>query len=368
VPGSRKGAGLPRNKMIDLFRPYVPKEAREAVDEVLRSRFIGQGPKVDEFEKTFENKFSVPHAIALNSGTAALETAYELLNLGPGDEVITTPLTCTATNLLLLRRGVKIVWADILEKSLCISPVDVYSKINEKTKAVVQVHLGGIKADVGFIHNIPVISDAAQALGIFNGDYTCCSFQAIKQVTTIDGGMFITKNKEDAHNAKLLRWFGIDRDVKIANNWQAYKERKMTFDIELPGTKRHMHDVSASMGIVGLNHYDKIISHNKKLFYIYKERLDGLDGIKIVDGETNLCWLFTVLVDDRDDFAKMLFEADVDTNVVQVRNDIYKIFGGERADLPVMNKVEHRYLSLPIGMHVHEDHVHYICDQIEKGW
>lgn len=340
---------------------------REAVNEVLHSRFIGQGPKVDEFEKEFSKKFSIPFVASMNSGTSSLETAYDLLNLGKGDEVISTPLTCTATNLPLIRRGVKIVWADILEKTLCIDPIDVRSKITEKTKAVIQVHLGGIKADCGSIH-VPVVSDAAQALGIFNGTYTACSFQAIKHITTGDGGMLAVPNELDRHTAKLLRWFGIDREKKIANNWKAYLERKMTFNIELAGTKRHMNDIAAAMGIVGLRHYDYVIGHRKKLFSIYKKRLKGLDGIQLVDGPENTYWLCTVLVDKRDEFAKALSEADIDTNTVQTRNDIYDVFGGERADLPVMNMVEEKYTSIPVGMNVSEDDVNYICDVIEKGW
>lgn len=362
--------------MIDLFRPYVPKEAIEEVGETLRTRWVGQGPKVDLFEKEFCLAFSVQNAVSMNSGTSALETAYDLCDLNPGDEVISTPLTCTATNLPLVRRGVKIVWADVLETTLCIDPLDVQRKITEKTKAIVQVHLGGIKADVkdivkdddGIPWKIPVVSDAAQALGVFAGDFTCCSFQAIKHITTLDGGMIVCPNASLAHRAKLLRWFGIDREKKIANNWQAYRERKMTFDIEEPGCKRHMHDISAVMGIVGLKHYKKIISHRENLFNLYRQELFDVSGVRIVDGPVNTYWLLTVLVEDRDNFARMLFEADVDTNVVQVRNDIYKIFGGKRADLPVLNALEERYLSLPLGMHVTEDDVQYICECIRRGW
>ena len=354
-------------KMIELFHPYVPKEAIEAVSDVLRTRWIGEGPKVKQFEKEFSQLFNQPYVASVSSGTAALEIAYNLIGLKKGDEVISTPFTCTATNLMLLRRGVKIVWADILPETLCIHPLDVKTKLTNKTKAVVQVHIGGIQADVGKLH-VPVVSDAAQALGIFTGDYICCSFQAIKHITTGDGGMLVLNNERDRNNARLLRWFGIDRDKKLKNNWQAYKERQMTFDIKLPGGKYQMNDIAAAMGIIGLRHYQEVIDYRRRLFMLYKENFKNIDGIKLLDGKVNTYWLVTVLVERRDDFAKMLFEADIDTNMVHIRNDVYKIFGGKRADLPIMNSLEDKYLCLPIGMHIIEDDVSYICDKIKGGW
>lgn len=353
--------------MIDLFFPFVPREAIDAVSETLHSRFIGQGPKVDLFEKEFCKLFNVRYAVSLNSGTSALETAYDLVGLKEGDEVISTPLTCTATNLPLIRRGVKIVWADILPDTLCIDPKDVFKKTTERTKAIVQVHLGGIQAMVQY-SEVPIISDACQALGIFTGDYTCNSFQAIKHITTGDGGMITVHNERQYREAKLLRWFGIDREKKIANNWQAYQKRAMTFDIEVPGTKRHMTDIAAAMGIVGLDFYHHVIEHRKKIFDIYRDRLRGIDGIKLIDSRFNTYWLATVLVERRDDFAKMLFEADIDNNIVQVRNDIYAIFGGKRQDLPVMNELEEKYISIPLTMQTTEEDAHYICDKIKNGW
>lgn len=350
--------------MIDLFRPFVPNETAKALAEQLKTRWLGQGPKVNEFEREFRRKFGVKHCITMNSCTAALDTAYELIGLKKGDEVISTPFTCTATNLELLRRGIKIVWADILEETMCIDPLDVRSKITDKTKAIVQVHIGGIKADVGESH-IPVVSDAAQSLGFFNGDYTCCSFQAIKTISTPDGGALICDDDKDAKKAKLIRWFGIDREKKTNSGWQAYRERKMTFNIELMGTKRQWNDIAAIFGIEALKYYDKIIAHNNILFDIYRKRLKG---IKICDSKDNLHWLVTVLVDKRNDLARKLYEHGIDTNVVHVRNDLYKIFGGKRQDLPTMNRIEHQYLCLPIGMHVTEEEVEGICSVIQEGW
>jgi len=353
--------------MINLFRPYVTEEAIEQVSKVLCSPCITQGSKVDLFEWEFANLFKVDNPISVNSGTSALEIAYDLIGLKKGDEVITTPLTCAATNIPLLHRGVKIVWADILEDTLCINPVDVRSKITEKTKAVVQVHLGGVGADVGNVHK-PVVSDACQALGIFTGDYTCCSFQAIKHITTGDGGMLVVNDIEKYHKAKLMRWFGIDRCRPIVKEWQSYRTRMMNFDIEVLGGKKHMNDIAATLGLIGLTQYSAILEYRRKQFNLYKRLLEGIEGIKIVDGKANTYWLFTVLVERRDDFAKMLFDADIECNVVNVRNDVYKIFGGKKADLPILASIEDKYVCLPIGMHVTEEDVEYICRQIRKGW
>lgn len=369
------------NEQIPLFYPHVNEEMREAVDEVLHSRFIGQGPKVDIFERDFCKKFNVPYAVSVNSGTSALEQAYDWLKLGPGDEVITTPLTCSATNIPLLHRGVKIVWADINPNTLCIDALDVSKKITNKTKAIIQVHLGGIKAQIfegcygdpdieahQIPSYIPIISDAAQALGIFTGDITCNSFQAIKHITTGDGGMTVINSEESYKWLKKHRWFGIDREHKIANNWQATLGRLITCDITEAGYKRHMNDIAASMGIVALKYYDEIISHRKKIFTIYKENLDGRNGIRIVDGEVNTYWLATLIVENRDALLQKLFEANIDANVVQTRNDILTIFGGERQNLPVMNKLEFSYFSLPLNMRVSEEEARYICNVIRKGW
>jgi perosamine synthetase len=361
--------------MIRLFCPYIPNEAVKYFESVIASGNVAQGPQVDEFEKMFSEKFSRSFCVSMNSGTSALETAYEMLDLKPGDDVITTPLTCSATNIPLLRRGVRIVWADVDRDTLCISDEDIRRKITPFTKAIVQVHLGGIQARLDSApfyresgDSIPVVSDACQALGVFSGDYTCCSFQAIKHITTGDGGMLVVPTQEEYKKAKLIRWFGIDRERMVEPGWQSYKTRMMSFDIEVPGCKRQMNDIAASLGIVGLNNYDYVMSYRRNLFNMYKSLLKDVPGLKVVDGPVNSCWLCTMLVERRDDFAKMLFDAGVETNIVQVRNDTYKIFGGIRQDLPVMNEIEDKYISLPLHMKLTEDDVRYICDKIKRGW
>ncbi len=353
--------------MIDLFYPFVPEEAKEEVAETLSGRWIGQAHKVDKFEKEFEKLFNVQHAVALNSGTSALETAYDLMEFEPGDEVISTPMTCSATNIPLLARKVKIVWADILPDTMTLDPIDVKRKLTGKTKAIVNVHLGGIESDIGK-QPVPVISDACQALGIFTGDYTCNSFQAIKHITTGDGGMITCPDKESHRKAKLMRWFGIDREKKIQNNWQCYTQRAMTFDIEIIGYKRQMTDIAAGMGLAGLKWYYTTLAWREALFNRYKYNLKVVSDIRIVDGPNNKCWLLTVYVNRRDDFAEMLFDSGVHTNLVHIRNDLYSIFGGRKADLPYLDQIEKKYICLPLHPKMKGEDVDIICDKIKKGW
>jgi perosamine synthetase len=307
---------------------------------VLKSRWLGQAHKVDEFEKALEKKFGY-HAVTVNSGTSALELAYDLIGLKKGDEVITTPLTCTATNIPLVRRGCKLVFADIDTRTLNIDSRSIRSRITKRTKAVVLVNLAGIKAEIGKMP-VPVVADSCQALGINNGDYVAYSFQAIKHITTGDGGALMCKRKKDADRAKLWRWFGIDRTKKIKNNWQPYKNRQILFDIEYPGYKFHMNDIAAAMGIEGLKEWDKILEHRRKIFEIYRET-----GIEMIDGEVNTYWLAGVLAEDRDGFCKYLNERGIETNVMHVRNDVYKIFKPFRTNLPNMDWVDERYIYIP---------------------
>lgn len=339
------------NYRIPLFWPHMPVDAAAHLNQTLNTRWIGQGPKVDEFEEAFGAKFGVSYPVMVNSGTAALEIAYDLVGIEPGDEVITTALTCTATNIPLLRRGARLVFADIDPNTLVLTNDTVMEKLTPRTKAIVGVSLGGIMCDLyGF--NVPVIIDAAQALGQINGDYTTYSFQAIKHITTGDGGLLRCPDEYLQHRAKLLRWFGIDREKKRAYDWQAYREREMTFNIETLGYKYQPTDIDATLGLLGLRDYDSILWWRKGIFDIYKALLDDQYGIQVVDGPCNVYWLATLLVDNRDELVKFLDQAGIETNLVQVRNDLFSVFGGQRQYLPNLDSIEGRYLSIPLNTHV----------------
>jgi perosamine synthetase len=202
--------------VIDLFRPFMSGQAKAAVAETLTPDkltgrlYIGEGPRSDEFEAAFTNYVRAPHDVVLtNSCTSALDLAAQLCGVGLGSEVITTPMTCTATNGVLANRGARIVWADVDPITGLIDPMDVARKITPKTRAIMAVDWAGRSCDYatlrhfaetarhgGLFNPIPIIQDAAHHLGVDlsrpHGDYVCWSFQAIKHMTTGDGGALLT--------------------------------------------------------------------------------------------------------------------------------------------------------------------------------
>lgn len=351
--------------MIPLFWPQqFKKEWLEALSSVFDTRWLGQGPLVEQFEKEFGNKFGYDYCLAVNSGSAALELAYHLIGIGKDDEVITTVFTCTATNIPLKRLGAKIIFADV-DDNLLISYEDIKRKVNDRTKAIVVVTLGGLPVDERiFDLGIPVVIDAAQSVGISEkkGDYICYSFQAIKHFTTGDGGMLVLRNKDTYDRAKKLRWFGIDREAKKRVNFQCLNNREITMEIEELGYKFHMNDIAAAMGLVGLKHTDEILEYRKLLCETYIKELPK--SARCVCGGSY--WLMAIITKDRDAIIDYLRSNGVECDLVQLRNDIFKIFGGARQDLPNMNRLESEYLYLPLNSNVTTDDVKHIADILKK--
>ena len=366
---------------IVMFYPHVPKSAKSAVMEVLDTRWIGQGPKVKLFEEGFSKKFASKFpAIAVGSGTDALHLSYILAGLKPGDEVIAPVFTCTATNIPFLYMGVKILFSDINPNTMNLDVNHVQQLMNKNVKAIVCVHYGGLPCDMDELQaiadewNIPVIEDAAHAVGAkYKGmsigsisDFTMFSFQAIKHITTGDGGMLIVKNEELIDKAERVRWFGIDRKAKQAGIWEN--------DITEIGYKYQMTDIAASMGIASLQEFDEVSSLRKKLFRVYCEELTGFDRVKIVgndfDDREHAAWLFTVIVEDRYSLQEKLRENKIESNQVHFRNDRYSIFNDftNGKEFPNMDQIEDKYLVLPLHTMMNENDVRRVCSVIKSGW
>ncbi len=363
-----------------LFHPYIPNDAILEVIEVLNSRWVGQGPRVDEFESQFSLQIAQNFpSLAVGSGTDALHLAYLLAGIQPGDEVLTPLFTCTATNLPLLYIGAKPVFLDVNPKTMNISTAAIKEKITEKTKAIVTVDYGGLPCDYDEImliakeYSLKVIDDAAHSIGATYknskigsiADFSTFSFQAIKHITTGDGGMLTIKDESLLSLAKRLRWFGINREAKEKGIWAN--------DINEIGFKYQLTDIGAALGLAGLKNFDKTLAHRQLLLQTYMKELAGVTGLYNVGSEdmvdrTHAAWLHTVLVENRSDLQKKLRSRNIESAPVHYRNDMYTIFGGRKEIFPQMDALEDKYLVLPIHMKLTQERVHEICEVIKEGW
>lgn len=369
----------PEEGRIPLFMPHMPAKAKEYVNHTLDSRWIGQGPKVRQFEKEFSTIFGRNReSIAVGSGTDALHLAYLLAGIGPGDEVLTPLFTCTATNIPLLYIGAKPVFVDIEPQTMNMSVADARARMTERTKAIICVHYGGLPCEMDGLRElaaefgIPIIEDAAHALGAsYKGmpigaisEFTMFSFQAIKHLTTGDGGMLTVQEPNLRALADKLRWFGIDREKKQLGVWEN--------DIVDVGYKYQMTDIGAAMGLAALEEWRETLAHRQELLETYMQELTDTPGVEILskpnDYSDHAAWLMTVAVDDRKELQRKLLENGIEANQVHYRNDRYSIFGGRSDDYPEMDRLEARYLVLPLHTRMDSSDVQRIAQVIKTGW
>lgn len=356
-------------EMIKLFAVHMPQGAFEPLVATLMSGYLAQGPKVDEFEEAFGRKVGALDAVAVNSGTAALTLALRLANVEPGDAVITTPMTCTATNLPILSLGAGPVWADVDPVSGLIDPDSVVELIEKsrvyprylrpKVKAIMCVDWGGMPCDlsalidIGAKYEVPLIEDAAHALGaVYHGrpvgswaDFTCFSLQAIKHITTGDGGVLTCLEHEDALRARNLRWFGIDRTAAHSG------DSRIDVDIHEWGYKFHMNDVAATLGLSQLSHLSKIVREHMENAEWYDQVLPGyFTRVREPDGVRSAWWVYTVLLPSRrDQFVQFMAERGVQVSRVHRRNDEYSVFKpyGDGRVLAGVDEFSRRMVCLP---------------------
>lgn len=343
---------MSRMRHIPFFFPFISEEMRQAAYDALGEKFIAQGKKVEEFEKLLNFSLGVRNLLTLNSGTSALELAYHLLDLKPGDEVIVPVFTFIGATVPLVRRGVKIVFADVKD-NLLMDWDDVEKKITKKTKTIVDAHLFSQLNETRDL-GVPVVGDSAQYLGKTSKErFTIYSFQAVKLLTTVDGGALVCQQRIDYRRAKLLRWYGINRETGKNN---------IDVDIKEAGFKYHMNDVTAAIGIAGLKVLDKLKKERIMLQNHYRQNLKGISGLKAIGGLP-----FLVHVPHRTRLVTKLASLGIETGLNLRRNDLYSICGGKRQNLSNMNRLETTYLLLPCHNHMTVKDVEFISDAIKKN-
>jgi perosamine synthetase len=365
---------------LNFFNTYISEKSIKNAVETLRSTYVSEGKLVREFEQKLSQTAGLANPVALNSGTSALHMALILAGVGPGDEVIIPPQTFIATGMVVLYQNAVPIFADIQLETGNIDPESVKQKITSKTKAIIAVHWGGYPDDMDEInsiakeHKITVIEDAAHALGAeYKGSligtisrFTCFSFQAIKHLTTGDGGALSCLIKSDELQARRRRWFDIDREHSKPS---LLGER--VYDAANAGYKYHMNDLAAAVGIGNLEDFENNLNKVKQTAAKYIsgfKNIDGLTLLKYKNDRKSAYWLFTMLVERREDFIKALASRGVPASVVHLRIDRNSVFGGIKNDLPNMKAFNEHQVAVPVHSGLTEEEIELVIDSVKAGW
>lgn len=351
--------------MIPVFKPCFGAEELEALREPFETGWIGLGPKTKQFEEEFAAFGGVPHAVGVNSATAALHLALKVAGVEDG-EVITTPMTFVSTNHAILYNDAIPVFADIEPDTLNIDPEDVRRKVTPRTRAIVVVHYGGHSCDMDAIldiareHELKVIEDVAHGCGGQYrgrmlgsiGDLGCFSFHAVKNLATADGGMITTHDAELDARLRQLRWLGINRGT-----WDRVEGRgySWAYNVEELGFKCHMNDITAAIGLVQLRKLPRTNRRRRELAERYNGLLADVDRIETPREKeyTQSAWHNYVIKvadpADRDALMDHLKTNGISTGMHYIPNHLYDMYRPYvKEPLPVAESVWKRLITLPL--------------------
>jgi perosamine synthetase len=346
--------------MIQLFKPYVSRSCVGELKKVLYSGYIGEGPKVKEFEKRLSEHLD-GYVVLVNSGTSALHLALHIAGVN-NREVISTPMTCLATNTPILQNGGRIVWADVDPDTGNIDPASVSKLMRRSTKALMIVHYGGnlcdpVLAEMCRDREVTLIEDCAHLNGPGLGGLQCYSFQAIKHLTTGDGGCLVTQDKKVYQRAKLLRWYGIDRE--------AGQSMRSADPVREAGYKFHMNDIAATIGLCNFRELPTIVAKVNRHAKHYDRAFAGLSTTRPVPTPyRNDYWLYIILVEKKAGFAEYMKDKGIETSPVHSRNDVHPIFRASRRRLPGLEEFWKRQVCIPVGWWLTDKQVSFIAETV----
>ena len=362
-------------KTVPLVKVLMPPRdlLMQKLEQTLYSGMIGEGQEVYDFEAEFAAQFGLSRALATNSGTAALHMALLLAGARSGREVITTAMTAEPTNTAILQTGAVPVFADVRVDTGNLDPVSVAESITERTCAICVVHYAGYPAalaelrDLADANGIALIEDCAHALGARYmdegigtvGDSAIFSFQAIKHMTTVDGGMLRLRDTYQENLAKRLRWFGLTKGVA-----------RTEIDISQAGYKYNMSNVTATIGRAQLSVIDAAIERhidNGRYYDAAFAQLPHVVPATIECGAQPSYWLYTLLCDDADGVMRALESIGVSASKLHRPNHYHSVFEPYRTDLPQLEQFYRRLVHLPCGWWVTDDDRERIIETIAKG-
>ncbi len=377
----------------DTYLPYgqqwVDNDDIEEVVKVLKSDYLTTGPKIEEFEEKFARYIGTKYAVCISNGTAALHAACFAAGIKEGDEVITTPITFAASANCILYQGGKPVFADIGPNTYNIDPKDIEKRITDKTKAIIPVDFTGQPVNIDNInhiaqkHDLMIIEDGAHSLGAeYKGkrtgslvDMTTFSFHPVKHITTGEGGMITTNNKELYEKLKLFRTHGITRDKEILHN----KDKGPWYYEQLGlGYNYRMTDIQAALGISQLNKLDKFLERRREISEKYNDYLKDIDGIILPYQEeyTKSSWHLYIIQLELEKFnvgRREIFEAlqaeNIGVNVHYIPvyyHPYYKKLGYSKGLCPKAEKLYERIITIPLFPKMTDKDVEDVVNAIDK--
>ncbi|MFA5907757.1 MAG: DegT/DnrJ/EryC1/StrS aminotransferase family protein [Vicinamibacterales bacterium] len=357
--------------VVNFAPPSIGHLEIDEVVATMRSGWLSTGPRVREFERAFAEYIGVEHAVAVNSCTAALHLALLASEIGPGDEVITTPLTFCATANVVVHTGATPVFADIDPVTWNLSPAAAAAAVTPRSRAIIPVHYAGRPVDVAGMRAVAaragliLIEDAAHAVEAVaagrkigtTGDFSCFSFYATKNLTTGEGGMLTTSSREGAEYARVAALHGMSRDA-----WARYGPNGSPhYDVVMPGYKYNMMDLQAAIGLHQLARLGPHLVRREAIWRMYDEALAGLPLTRpapVAKGDRHARHLYTVLVAPesgwtRDALAAAMAKEGIATSVhfraLHLHPYYAQRFGLTRGMFPHAELVSDRVLSLPLS-------------------
>lgn len=382
---------MTKRPFILFGKPTIDEEEIQAVCDVLRSGWIGMGPKCVEFEKLFADYVGSPFAVSVSSCTAALHLALAALGIGSGDEVITTSLTFVATISAIEHVGAKPILVDVDPKTLNIKPNLVEQAITSKTRAILPVHFGGLPCSMKELmgiakqHNLFVVEDAAHAIsakrdntmiGGLRNSTACFSFYPNKNITTVEGGMITTDSAELAEKCKIMRMHGLDNEA-----WKRYSQGpRLTFsEVVMPGFKYNMTDISATMGICQLKKLESFLAIRERYAKLYNTYFSDLPCTLQYQpnvsskGNRHALHLYTIVLDlnrlntTRDAIVQEIRDNHIGATVHYRAVHLHPYFsrlGYSRGLLPESERISDSILTVPLSPSMSEEEAQYTAETV----
>lgn len=361
--------------MLPIVKVRMPpaEELMPSLETVLYGGMLAEGEQVYEFERRFAEQFGLPHALGFSSGTGALHVALLSCGVVPGDEVITTSMTAEPTNTTILQTGAVPVFADVDPATGNLNPQAVEASIGPRTRAILVVHYAGYVADLTALRaiadrqGIALIEDCAHALGAHwqgqgvgtIGDAAIFSFQAIKHMTTIDGGALVLRDAAAIPEARKLRWFGMAKGVA-----------RTEVDIVRVGFKYNMSNVAGAIGLCQLDGIDAAIARHKANGQFFDDALATIPGLTpapTLAGSEPSYWIYTLLADDSDAVERCLAGVGVSASKLHRPNHYHSVFAPYRRPLPGLDAFYQRLVHIPCGWWVGDAERDLIVDALRRG-